>query len=233
MTSSILLPCGWVLLLSAAAVACAPLLLVFPNSQSAHHGEDDMGQLVTADPHAGAGRDATCAASRGGTKTTPPPLMGGLLRAGPLEHLHACSLLAAATYGPCCAPASFPCSSAAPCSARACRRSYTRPVASPLRAAAALVGLRAATASPACAVPPPLPSYALHAASPPTRRRYSCRPARRSSHWPCAAAPPIRVGLTLAARSAPRRSRLVLGNEEAGQVGWPGWSSGVIDGSVG
>ena len=112
-----------------------------------------MGQLVTADPHAGAGRDAACAASRGGTKTTPPPLMGGLLRAGPLEHLHACSLLAAATYGPCCAPASFPCSSAAPCSALACRRSYTRPVASPLRAAAALVGLRAATASPACAVP--------------------------------------------------------------------------------
>jgi len=51
-----------VLFLSAAAVACAPLLLVFPNSQSAHHGEDDMGQLVTADPHAGAGRDAACAA---------------------------------------------------------------------------------------------------------------------------------------------------------------------------
>ena len=62
MTSSILLPCGWVSLLSAAAAACAPLLLVFPNSQSAHHGEDDMGQLVTADPHAGAGRDAACAA---------------------------------------------------------------------------------------------------------------------------------------------------------------------------
>ena len=39
--------------------------------------------------------------------------------------------------------------------------------------------------------------------------------------------------LALAARSASRRSRLVLGNEEAGQVGWPGWSSGVIDGSVG
>ena len=213
MTSSILLPCGWVLLLSAAAVACAPLLLVFPNSQSAHHGEDDMGQLVTADPHAGAGRDAACAASRGGQKDHAAAAHGGSA-----EHLHACSLLAAATYGPCCAPASFPCSSAAPCSARACRRSYTRPVASPLRAAAALVGLRAATASPACAVPPPLPSCALHAASPPARRRYSCRPARRSSHWPCAAAPPIRVGLALAARSAPRRSRLVLANEEAGLV---------------
>ena len=162
-------------LLSAAAAACAPLLLVFPNSQSAHHGEDDMGQLVTADPHAGAGRDAACAASRGGTKTTPPPLMGGLLRAGPLEHLHACSLLAAATYDPCCAPASFPCSSAAPCSARrpplihtarslapARCRSPGRPVRrhsfAGLRGAATLAVLRATRSLAPCAPPLLLPA---------------------------------------------------------------------------